>query len=35
MKESEKVINWIRQYFEENGKGCMRLSVFLVDVIPQ
>jgi len=22
MKESEKVINWIRQYFEENGKGC-------------
>ena len=22
MLESEKVINWIRKYFEENGKGC-------------
>ena len=22
MKESEKIINWIRNYFEENGKGC-------------
>ena len=20
--ESEKVVNWIKKYFEENGKGC-------------
>ena len=22
MKESEKVIAWIQDYFEKNGKGC-------------
>ena len=22
MKETDKIINWIRNYFEENGKGC-------------
>ena len=22
MKESEKVIAWIHDYFEKNGKGC-------------